>query len=85
MDISINNCFFLNLSERKRNGVKLLLLTEDVVMLNEHLDSEGSKQASVLEEHIDIAEAALIQVVFAKVITFNRKWQGEVSKILLKE
>ena len=56
-------------------------------MLNEHLDSEGSKQTIVLEEQIGNAEAyaALLHVVFAKVITFNRKWQGEVSKIRLKE
>ena len=76
-----------NLPERKRNGVKLLPLTEDVEKLNGHLDSEGSKHASVLEEHSDNTEsyAALIQVVLAKVITFNRTRQGEVSKILLKD
>ena len=36
--------------------------------------------------HSDAAEAyaTLIQVVLAKVITFNRKRQAEVSKILLK-
>ena len=64
-----------NVSELKRNDVELLPLTEDVVTLNEHLDIEGSKQTIVLEEHIGNAEAyaALIQVVFAKVITFNRK------------
>ena len=65
---------------------KLLPLTEDMMKLNVHLDSEKSKQTSVLEEHIDNAEATLIQVVLAKVVNFNRKWwQGEVSKILLKE
>ena len=44
------------LLEHKQNGVKLLPLTEDVVKLNEHLDSEGSKHTIVLEEHIDSAE-----------------------------
>ncbi|KAI0208562.1 hypothetical protein LSAT2_006762, partial [Lamellibrachia satsuma] len=64
-----------NLSERKRNGIKLLPLTEDVVKLNEYLDSEGNKQAIILDEHSDAAEAyaTLIQLVLAKVITFNRK------------
>ena len=63
-----------NLSEQKRNGIKLPL-TEDVVKLNEYLDIEGNKQAITLEEHSDAAEAyaTLIQVVLAKVITFNRK------------
>ena len=44
------------LLEHKQNGVKLLPLTEDVVKLKEHLDSEGSKHASVLDEHIDRPE-----------------------------
>ena len=53
---------------------KLLPLTEDMMKLNVHLDSEKSKQIIVLEEHIDNAEATLIQVVLAKVVNFNRKW-----------
>ncbi len=57
----------------------MLPLTEDMVKLDEHMDSEGSKHASVLEKHSDDAEsyAALIQVVLAKVITFNRKQQTQ--------
>ncbi|KAK2187980.1 hypothetical protein NP493_148g04069 [Ridgeia piscesae] len=46
-----------NLSECKQNGVKLLPLTEDVVKLNEHLDSEGSKHASVFEQQSDDTES----------------------------
>ena len=58
-----------------------------MVKLNEYLDSEGNKQVIILEDRSDAAEAyaTLIHAVLAKVITFNRKRQGEVSKILLKD
>ena len=58
-----------------------------MVKLNEYLYIEGNKQAIIPEDRSDAAEAyaTLIQIVLAKVITFNRKQQGEVSKILLKD
>lgn len=76
-----------NLSERKRNSVRFLPLTEDVVKLSKYLDNNGYKQCSVLQEHSDDAAAysTLTQIVLAKLILFNRKRQGEVSRTLVAD
>ena len=79
-----------NLSERKRNGVEFLPLTEDVMRLNRYLVNEGKRNAEILlrddgsESSID-AYAALAQVTLAKLTLFNRKRQGEVCKVTVQD
>ena len=73
-----------NLQHRKRNGVLFLPLTEDVIQLNKFLVTEVNK---FLQTALDSADASfsLSQVVLAKLILFNRKRQGEASKIKLED
>ena len=70
-----------NLSDRKCTGVRYLPLTEDVVKLNHFLMSEAN--ASMEVSNIDDF-MKLTQVALAKLILFNRKRQGEVSKITME-
>jgi len=71
-----------NLSDRKRSGVFYLPLTEDVVKLNRHLVSEADGVTEIA--NID-AFMTLTQVTLAKTILFNRKRQGEVSKMTVED
>ena len=71
-----------NLSDRKRSGVFYLPLTEDVVKLNQRLVSEAQGITEIV--NID-AFMTLTQVTLAKAILFNRKRQGEVSKMTVKD
>jgi len=73
-----------NFSQRKRKGVLYLPLTEDVVQLNNFLVAEANKLCDVAEGSAD-AYFGLTQVVLAKLILFNRKRQGEVSKIKVED
>jgi len=73
-----------NLSQRKRNGVLFLPLTEDVIQLNKFLVSEANNLVDMAADSAD-AFFSLTQVVLAKLILFNRKRQGEASKIQLED
>jgi len=73
-----------NLTERKRNGVSFMPLTEDVVKLNDYLVLEASRLMECVDDSTE-AFLSLTQVVLAKVILFNRKRQGEVSKIKVQD
>ena len=78
-----------NLYEKKRNPVKVLPLTEDIVAFSKYLKHEGQKCRDVLEEIAagDITQAwnLLRDVTLARVILFNRRRQGEASKIKIQE
>lgn len=73
-----------NITERKRNGVLYMPLTEDVMKLNGYLVSEAQR-LSLLATSSSESYATLAQVVLAKVIVFNRKRQGEVSKVTVQD
>jgi len=68
-----------NITDRKRSGVSFVPLTEDVVKLNTFLNAEATSLAPTVATDAS-AFMAMTQVVLAKVILFNRKRQGEVSK-----
>ena len=73
-----------NISDRKRSGVLFVPLTEDVVKLNSFLTAEATSLASTAAA--DASDfMAMTQVVLAKVIIFNRKRQGEASKVTLDD
>jgi len=71
-----------NLADRKHSGVFYLPLTADVVKLNDHLVHEANAISSI--DNID-QFAKLSQVILAKVILFNRKRQGAVSKMTVED
>ena len=72
-----------NVAERKRNGVRYLPLTSDVLKLSQLLDSEADKFCKRLSDNCNDTEAyaGLSQSTLVKIMLFNRKRQGEVSKI----
>jgi len=73
-----------NIADRKRSGISIVPLTEDVVKLNTFL---SAKATSLLPTVATDASAymAMTQVVLAKVILFNRKRQGEVSRVTVDD
>ena len=75
------------LSERKRNKVKLLPLTNDVKLMNEHLKANGRDAHETLEVcHSSIqAWFDLAKVTLSQIILFNRRRQGEVSKMTVAD
>ena len=79
-----------NLSERNRNGVDFLPLTEDVMKLNGYLKEEGDRNTAILvigkgDDMTNESYAELAQLTLAKLTLFNRKRQGEVSKITVQD
>lgn len=73
-----------NIADRKRSGVSLVPLTEDVVNLNTFLNAKATSLAPTVENYAN-AFMAMTQVLLAKVILFNRKRQGEVSKVTVDD
>jgi hypothetical protein len=73
-----------NLTDRKRSGVLYMPLTEDVVALNEFLVSEARRLLPTVTSSSE-SYASMTQTVMAKIIIFNRKRQGEVSKVTLQD
>ena len=80
------------LYDRKRNNPKVLPLSRDIVKLSKYLDTKGQAATQVLkdEAHEDRSEAdkvaawkELSEVTLSKLILFNRKRQGEPSKMKL--
>lgn len=83
--------------ENKRNKVKLLPLTEDVASLTNVLKEKGRKCANVLKEYQlgdktdedrEVASESwreLNEVALAQIMLFNRRRQGEVSKMKVKD
>jgi len=81
---SVSSVALRNIADRKRTGVLCMPLTEDVITLNQYLVSEANRLISINPATIDDV-LLLTQVILAKVIIFNRKRQGEVSKIKLAD
>jgi len=73
-----------NITDRKRSGVSFVPLTEDVVKLNTFLNDQAKSFSPSVSSDIS-AFLAMTQVVLAKVILFNRKRQGEVSKVTVDD
>ena len=76
-----------NLSERKRNAVSLIPLSDDVKKFCLYLTAEGERNASILKSDKKNVQAfsTLNSIALSKLILFNRERQGEASKILLKD
>ena len=70
---------------RKRNKAKLLPLASDTLKLNEHLSSESKKAKEELrtnaDSNVSVLYRKLSELTLARIIVFNRRRQGEVSKM----
>jgi len=77
------------LQARKFNNPKLLPLTADVMKLTTHLKDVQSESVSIVQQkarHSDFAGAftMLMHSTLAHLILFNRRRQGEVSKLTVE-
>lgn len=73
-----------NLSEAKWNSPQLLPFAEDVKKMHQYLDSQSKEYQTKLEEEPSIKHwAELAKVTLCQVILFNRRREGEVSKMSL--
>lgn len=76
------------LYERKRNAVKRLPLSEDTKKIVDFLKKEIAEKKKNLSTNIDnisVVWRNLSELVLAYLIIFNRRRQGEVSKVQLQE
>ncbi|XP_064648758.1 uncharacterized protein LOC135500969 [Lineus longissimus] len=75
------------LGELKRNKVKLIPLTSDCALLTKHLKDVATKALAKLEALEDVKNSwrELIEATLTQVILFNRRRQGEVSKMKLED
>ena len=81
------------LQENKRNTVKLLPLSSDVVRLSTYIKETSASVAENLAQSSGHGEAVntekawrhLAELTLADVITFNRRRQGEVSKMSVED
>src|SRR5688572_2436331 len=79
------------LQDKKRNKVSVLPLSSDVVKLNEHLSKISVSLSTQLNQMqvdglgIEEIWRQLAETALAQVIIFNRRRQGEVSKMTIQE
>lgn len=73
-----------NLSEAKWNSPQLLPFADDVKTMHQYLDSQSKEYQTKLEEQPNIKNwSELAKVILCQVILFNRRQEGEVSKMSL--
>lgn len=75
------------LKEMKRNQVQLIPLTDDVMLLNDFLHKEIQEAQQKLTENKNNKDAwcQLSEVTLAQLILFNRRRQGEASKLKVND
>jgi hypothetical protein len=78
------------LRERKRNKVNLLPVSADVLKLNTYLDKRMSEATEKLQKGltqcgIEVVWRDLAESTLAHIIIFNRRRQGEVSKMTVTD
>ena len=81
---------FETLNDRKRNKLKLEPISDDVKRLNDYLSKVSchcinSLTTTKSECSIEIVWRRLAEVTLVQLITFNRRRQGEVSKMSLED
>lgn len=80
---SVSTHALRTLSEMKRNKVKLIPLTEDCVLLTNTLKKTAQEAYGKLlkKEDVKVSWAILNEVTLTTIILFNRRRQGEVSRM----
>ena len=77
------------IQDRKRNKIKMLPLTGDVQKLNTYLSDMSIKYSEALrnaeETTLEHCWRNLAETTLAQLITFNRRRQGEVSRMTLDD
>lgn len=75
------------LDDNKRNKVKLLPLTRDVSLLTKHLKNTSTDAFNNLSSNSCSTSdwSALAETALTQIILFNRRRQGEVSKMKLRD
>lgn len=75
------------LTEMKKNKIDLLPLTEDIKKLSSYLSEQSASATTILkqDETNAVAYFDLANTLLGKVIIFNRRRQGEVSKMSLED
>ncbi|XP_071853449.1 uncharacterized protein [Apostichopus japonicus] len=89
-DWEVSSHALRTLYEGKRNNPKLVPLTTDVVLLSKYLRGEAEssladlKKAKAVEE-IKKSWRNLAEITLTQILLFNRKRQGEVSKLTMED
>ena len=75
------------LYQNKRNNPKLLPLTNDVVILSRYLQEKAEQHMEALETTQDFTGTwtALSRIAMVYLIVFNRRRQGEISKMTVDD
>ena len=77
------------LTDRHRNNIDLLPLSEDVSKLHSYLHSEISRCQKLLSEgalqNYEVTWRCLAEVVLVQIICFNRRRAGEVSRMTVND
>lgn len=81
----ISSAAYRTLEEKKWNKPKLIPLAEDVKKMHMHMaDKQKQYYRQLLDEKISKNWSNLAKVILAQIILFNRRREGEVSKMLLE-
>ena len=81
----ISSAAYRTLEEKKWNKPKLIPLAEDVKKMHMYMTDEQKKYyRQLLDEKISKNWSNLAKVILAQVILFNRRREGEVSKMRLE-
>ncbi|PIK39052.1 hypothetical protein BSL78_24110 [Apostichopus japonicus] len=85
-DVEVSSHALRTIYQGKRNNPKLLPLTSDVVLLTKYLKEESENSmndisAAISPEEVQNAWKKLSNVVLTQLMLFNRKRQGEISKL----
>ncbi|KAG7509632.1 DNA polymerase epsilon catalytic subunit A [Solea senegalensis] len=83
-DVSVSCCALQTLKERKWNSSQVLPFTEDVKIMHMHLEKcREENQRNLKKNPNKKTWTKLATVTLAEVILFNRRREGEVSKMTL--
>lgn len=89
-EVEVSSHALRTLYQNKRNNPKLLPLTEDVALLTKYLKERAAISAASLKKAQSTGEIQnswkeLAKVTLTQMILFNRKRQGEISKLKLND
>ena len=81
----ISHCALSTISDLKYNKPAKLPLTDDVTKFNKHLDKTAESATAALKKETTVQNySSLAKAAMTKIVLFNRRHVGEVSKIKLR-